>query len=195
MDTLRDYMYNDIQGAIKVDANYLAALGLSSYTEHLGGLYLGDLTSGNSKKNYTGFIMDFFPGSMYKTVDTQLQSLGGLYKVVRCGLVHEYFMKAYSAVSISGSSSNCGISYDIAHKPHLEFYVDVYFNDFKSAFEKYYDELIKGPSSTLKKLREQNFDGAIGKMPLQPFQSSFPSSSHLRATSGSSSSVTLKGPP
>jgi hypothetical protein len=195
MDTLRNYMYSDIERAKKINANYLAALGLSVYTEHLGGLYRGSLGPGNSRKNYTEFIMNFFPGT-YKEVEAQLQCLGGLYEVVRCGLVHEYFMKTYSTIRTSDSiGSKCGISYDPTNKPQLEFYVDVYYIDFKSAFEKYYGELIGGISSTIKNTREQDFDRAINNMPFRPFQRGSTSGSHLQTASGFSSSITLKGPP
>jgi hypothetical protein len=38
MDTFQNYTFEDIEKAISVSANYLAALGLSTYTENLGGL-------------------------------------------------------------------------------------------------------------------------------------------------------------
>jgi hypothetical protein len=74
MDTLRKYMYDDIEQAIKARANYLAAFGLSAYTEHLGG-YLGDLGPRNSNKNYTEFIKVSFP-TAYGIVNLQLQGHG-----------------------------------------------------------------------------------------------------------------------
>jgi hypothetical protein len=171
MDTLRGYMYSDIERAIKIKANYLAALGLSTYTEHLGGLYLGDLSSGNSKKNFTGFIMNFFPGDMYKIADTELAGLGGLYKVVRCGLVHEYFMKTYSTVTISdGVNSKCGVIYDPTHTPQLEFHVDKYYADFNYALKVYYDELTGTTNPAVMATREKCFDKAIENMPFKPFE-------------------------
>ncbi len=60
MDTLRDYMFKDIQVAINGNANNLAALGLSTYTENLGGLYCGDLKD-NLCDHYMSFIKDYFP--------------------------------------------------------------------------------------------------------------------------------------
>ena len=43
LDTFRDFVIiNDIPAVINGKANYLAALGLSNYTEIMGGLYYGD---------------------------------------------------------------------------------------------------------------------------------------------------------
>ncbi|MGC1928056.1 MAG: hypothetical protein WA667_03725 [Candidatus Nitrosopolaris sp.] len=51
LDTFRNPQ-NDIPSAISCKANYLVALGLSTYTEILGGLYSGNL-SGKHRDNYT----------------------------------------------------------------------------------------------------------------------------------------------
>ena len=156
----------------------MAALGLSTYTENLGGLYCGNLLN-NMGKNYISFIEDYFPPS-YKAVDIQLSSRGGLYKVVRCGLVHEYFMKVRSTVTIgSASPINCGIVFDTINKPpKLEFIVDRYFNDYKDAFKKYYDDLLGTASKAPDKTLESSFDKAIDGMMESPFDSSsLPSSS------------------
>jgi hypothetical protein len=104
-------------------------------------------------------------------------------------------MKAYSTIGTSESAgSKCGISYEPVHTPQLDFYVDVYYIDFKNAFEKYYGELIGGIPA-IRNIRERDFDSAINNMPFKPFQSGPASGSHLQTASGSSSSVTLKGPP
>jgi hypothetical protein len=83
LDTLRD---DDIPAAINGNANYLAALGLSAYTEQFGGLYCGDL-SGHLGRNYIRFIDKFFPAD-YMRVNTDLKKLGGLYGGIRSGLMH-----------------------------------------------------------------------------------------------------------
>ena len=57
----RNFIINhDIPEAMLSKSNYLAALGLSTYTEVFGGLYRGDLSQYNGRKNYTAFIKDFF---------------------------------------------------------------------------------------------------------------------------------------
>lgn len=48
-------IYGDLDKAIKVGLNYLAALGLSTYSEVLGGLCYGNLLS-NHNANYDRFI-------------------------------------------------------------------------------------------------------------------------------------------
>jgi hypothetical protein len=190
MDTLRRYTFNDINKAIQESANYLAALGLSTYTENLGGLYCGDLQTQLSN-HYISFIKKYF-SPCYTDVDQQLQTLqkGGLYKVVRCGLVHEYFMKIESSVTIGGTNqASCGIMYDLSKYPPLQFIVDKYFEDFKEAFRKYSDDLLgtcgKAPDINL----QTNFDAAINGMPESPFRSS----SGLTRESGRGSSTTVYG--
>jgi hypothetical protein len=42
--TFKDFVYHDVDNAILGKANYLAALGLSAYTEQLGGLYNGNFS-------------------------------------------------------------------------------------------------------------------------------------------------------
>ena len=113
MDTIRDYIFKDIQTAIDGNANYLAALGLATYTENLGGLYCGDL-QGNLGDHYMSFINNYFH-QCYGKVDIQLKASGitsrkhPMYEIVRSGLVHEYFMKTESIVTIGASNATCGI--------------------------------------------------------------------------------------
>jgi hypothetical protein len=191
MDILRAYTFNDIARAIQGSANYLAALGLSTYTENLGGLYCGDLQTAMGK-HYTSFIKKYFPQS-YMQVDSQLQASqkGNLYKVVRCGLVHEYFMKVSSSVIIGGSSQpTCGILYNPSKQPSLEFDVNKYFDDFKKAYNDYYDDVIgtavKSPDITL----QASFDAAINGMPESPFSSS---SGLTRESGGGGSTTKIHG--
>ncbi|MFY9794311.1 MAG: hypothetical protein WA323_18500 [Candidatus Nitrosopolaris sp.] len=146
LDTFRDFVIqNDIPCAISCKANYLVALGLSTYTEILGGLYSGDL-SGNHRylrDNYIDFIKHFFPPD-YMKVDSQLaaSNLKGLYSVVRSGLTHEFFVKTISRIDMdSPANITCGISYDPHDSPQVIFYVKKYFEDFRNAFEKYYSQL------------------------------------------------------
>lgn len=60
LDTFREFIIdNDIPAAINGNANYLAALGLSAYTEIMGGFYCGDLKAGLGN-HYISFIQKFF---------------------------------------------------------------------------------------------------------------------------------------
>lgn len=146
LDIFRDFVINqDLPAAINGQANYLAALGLSTYTEVLGGLYSGDLSSkrGELNKHYTSFIRDFFhPDYMKVNSNLMNDGLKGLYAAVRSGLTHEYFIKRTSKIEMNNPTPmNCGITYDKNSSPQIIFYVKQYFNDFKIAFEEYYKKL------------------------------------------------------
>lgn len=167
MDIIRKYMFDDIKTALLGNANYLVALGLSTYTENLGGLYCGDLQH-SLGTHYISFIKKYFPKD-YENVDNQLSASGKgtMYEVVRCGLVHEYFMKAEANVTIGTTSkASCGIVYDPSKRPALIFVVDEYFKDFKDAFNSYYTDLL-GTNVGL----QSKFDSAINGMKVGPFAS------------------------
>jgi hypothetical protein len=111
--------------------------------------------------------------------------LGDLFKIVRCGLVHEYFMKVESVVSIGGTgTSNCGIMYNHTDSPPLRFDVSQYFSDFKIAFDKYYNELIGTSNLKEKPTLESNFDLAVNSMPFKPFDKSTSSPTRYVGASG-----------
>lgn len=104
LDIFREYVVdNDIPTAIRGNANYLAALGLSTYTEILGGLYCGDL-SGKKKdlnRHYKSFIKEFFhPDYMEVDRDLRKDHLDGIYSMVRSDLTHEYFIKKISKIEM-----------------------------------------------------------------------------------------------
>ena len=63
------FMYNDIDHAIKdAKANFLVALGLSVYTEVMGGLVTGHLKDSRwPSKNYRAFLP--YLGSPYEDLD------------------------------------------------------------------------------------------------------------------------------
>lgn len=130
---------HDIPTAIQGKCNYLAALGLSTYTEVFGGLFRGRLDQGQSTENYNVFIDKFF-GSKYTDVDARLRTDGlkGLYGAVRSGLVHEYLIKDISMVVMDSQIPiDCGIIYDPNSIPKIVFVVKRYFSDFITAFKKY----------------------------------------------------------
>jgi hypothetical protein len=153
MNTFWDFAISkDIPTAIAGNANYLAALGLSTYTEHLAGLYAGELRSmANGAKismaqRYMKFLQDFFPVE-YCNIDNQLKSERGLYGVIRSGLTHEYFIKKKSQIVMEVSQPlKCGIIYDLTGSPQLVFVVKRYFEDFKNALDLYSKKLDSDPS-------------------------------------------------
>ena len=140
LDMYRNFIINhDIPEAMLSKSNYLAALGLSTYTEVFGGLYRGDLSQYNGRKNYTAFIKDFFHEE-YMNVNSRLKDdkLQGLYGAVRSGLVHSYLMKETSIVVMYRKHPmNCGIIYDPKGIHKITFVVEQYFQDFVKAFHKY----------------------------------------------------------
>jgi hypothetical protein len=156
MDTLKLFMIEDLVKAIKAGLNYLAALGLSTYTEILGGLCYGNLLS-NHKQNYDRFIKNYFP-TPYQNSNKQLSKFGGLYGVVRSGLTHRYLIQYKSQVATTTSIPiACGVFYDPNHTPSTIFVLDQYFEDFKKAVNEYYKKLIIDRNSHL----VINFDKAV----------------------------------
>jgi hypothetical protein len=84
--------------------------------------------------------------------------LRGLYFVVRSGLTHEYFIKEISKIEIDsppGQTFTCGITYNKQSSPQIVFYVKQYFNDFKSAFDQYYNQLKYDTSRSMLKNLEK----------------------------------------
>ncbi|MGB6672781.1 MAG: hypothetical protein WBE34_10130 [Candidatus Nitrosopolaris sp.] len=126
----------------------MAALGLSTYTEILGGLCCGNLLS-NHKQNYDRFIKNYFP-TPYWNWNKQLTKFGGLYSMVRSGLTHRYLIQQKSQVTTTTATQiDCGIFYDSNHSPSIIFVLDQYFEDFKNAVNKYYKKLIIDRDSQL----------------------------------------------
>ena len=127
-------MFHDIDAAIERKANLLAALGLSSYTEVLGGLVTGHLREeGKASSNYRAFLP--YLGPQYVNLNNRYD----LYKRIRCGLVHEYFIKGSSTVRMeSGGPLNCGI---IFHGQECHFVVKKYYRDLKEGIACYRQQL------------------------------------------------------
>ena len=80
-------------------------------------------------------------------------------------------MKAEANVTIGTSRKvSCGIIYDPSKSPALIFVVDEYFEDFKKAFNNYYDDLLgtsnKAPNVGL----QSKFDSTVNGMKVGPFR-------------------------
>jgi hypothetical protein len=188
LGTFRNFVFHDIKSGIDGKANYLAALGLSVYTEHLGGLY-GDFD--NLARNYTSFIKDYFdplyqkqernaanyinnhPSNFPKLMRRikQKKPISGLYALIRSGLVHEFFMKGESIIYVHSTTADCGIQIDTNASPKLKFIVEKYFDDFKKAFENYYDDIVSARSGLNRKRQlESRFSDAANSLPFNPFK-------------------------
>ena len=139
---------HEIPQAMDAKSNYLSALGLSTYTEVFGGLYRGDLSENNSRENYNTFIKKFFSAG-YSEVDRRLAlyaNFKGLYKAVRCGLVHEYFIRDTLMIIIDDPNEpKCGIIFDPDGDPKITFVVRKYYWDFIASVARYRKELRNSP--------------------------------------------------
>ena len=107
--------------------NFIAALALLSYTEYGGRLKNNDFSDGNSRKNFDDFFVDLGPA--YKQFGGQHNA----YKIFRCGLAHEYYVKKDCVIAVrSHAQLSAGIGHDGVQ---YFFIVQKYFEDFRIAFE------------------------------------------------------------
>lgn len=114
--------------------NLVAALSLLSYTEYGGRLKNNDFSDGNSRKNFDDFFADL--GTGYEQILTQ----HNVYKIFRCGLAHEYYVKQNCTIAMrSAKPLSAGIGHD---GKQFFFVVEKYFRDFAVAFETLCAKLI-----------------------------------------------------
>jgi len=131
-------MVNDILGAVQTGGNYLAALGLSSYTEICGrNLFFGG-KPGNDWKCYNKFL-DYMGAGEVLNKKIKFQGKTRLFKdAVRNGLVHHYFMKIGSGTvamySYSAEAKKTG--FIIKEPDSIVMVVIPYFNLFCAALKK-----------------------------------------------------------
>jgi hypothetical protein len=160
------YIFADIDSIIRGKANYSAALCLMSYTEFLGGLIDGSLGDREQPSaDRFNAALDYFEWNgdpnyykifkvPFRDVDSTVKD-GNIYALFRCGLAHEYFIKADSLVQNhprgSVSPEEAGVQI-VEHegKRRLMFRTNAYFRDFKAAWERYYKKLMDGDESPKK---------------------------------------------
>lgn len=136
------FMRADIDAAIRGNANYLAALGLVTYTEVLGGFRTGKLgVKGTSKDNFNAFLPYLGPDYLH------VQKTQGvdIYDFVRCGLVHNYFIKGDSTVWMNAQgpgiiASPGGPTY---------FLVNAYAQDLFAGATRFRNDILDGTDPTL----------------------------------------------
>jgi hypothetical protein len=160
---------HEYPGLVQTELNNIAALALSTYTEVFGGLCRGDLGPHNSSANYNIFINTFFPKE-YSELDYLLKSsevnksLKGLYKAVRCGLVHEYFIRDTLIAVMKDAPGNLTIGIGILYYPNddikIKFVVSEYFNDFMNAIDRYRNEMKERPGLVCNYIRALQTIGA-----------------------------------
>jgi hypothetical protein len=164
---IHGFIFNDIENCIKCRANYVVALALLSYTEYLGGLISGNLGLNKSKQSFEK-ALQFFP-KKYKELDSSLtvqytdekgvlRIEHGIYTLLRCGMVHEYFPKGMVTIYNDPSGQerkHIGIlkkeyqtkfHESLAMEPYsnkvIEFHTNEYFRDFKAAVNRILNGLI-----------------------------------------------------
>jgi len=136
------FMRNDIDAAVRGNANFLAALGLVSYTEVLGGLVTGNVGKrGCAAENFRAFLP--YLGTDYQTFEAKGVNL---YDTVRCGLVHQYFIKGGATIWMNANAP-CGI-FSSPNGPTY-FIVNVYRDHLFSGAARYRNELIDGSNAML----------------------------------------------
>ena len=139
------FMRSDINAATRGKANYLAALGLVTYTEVLGGLLTGNLgLRGTSKDNFKAFIP--YLGQDYVLTERKLD----IYEFVRCGLVHNYFIKGDSSIWMNAQGP--GVFGDPDGPKY--FLVNAYATDLFKGATQFRNEILDAKDSTL----AQNFE-------------------------------------
>ncbi len=141
------FMKHDLEVAIEGRANFLAALGLVTYAEVLGALCLGTILDphGNQEK-FEAFLP--YLGQAYSQVDQELKKdpryRHGLYQVVRCGLVHEYFPKADAVVARHGPGTYGGVIWEPI-RGVLAIVLRTFLEDFLAAATKAKDDIMAKP--------------------------------------------------
>ena len=113
--------------------NFLAALGLLSYTEFLGGLLRNKLVEGESRRNFDAFFVTL--GPEYRSFAKSLN----VYKVFRCGMAHEYFVKHTCVIAMLRGRERCGLGR--LNDECYYFDVEHYCDDFTGAAARLRDEL------------------------------------------------------
>jgi len=131
---VEQFMFHDVQVCLDGKANFAAALTLSAYTEAIGRLINGNLT--DEKGSFVNYIT-FLKRMGYSEVEAATY-----YKVVRCGLAHQYFIKGEHTISpFSIFTSPKGI-----HEQNgvVYFFTETYFDEFKVAYFSYKNDLLAG---------------------------------------------------
>ena len=145
------FMFSDIQREIDLARDYelghrkdgggnlLAALGLLCYTE-----VMGDIKAAKQgKRNFDAFFNDL--GSRYASFNQTVN----VYDVFRCGMAHEYLVKKNCKSVMRKGSEICGIG-QMPNRRHY-FVVERYFEDFSSACQRLYRQLMAQANPTFPK--------------------------------------------
>jgi hypothetical protein len=131
LDKMIEFINTDLRHCIGVDANWIAALALSTYTEAFGH-FLPGMENSKNYQCYNEFLCKWM--SYGHLVDPEKPHL--LYDDIRNGLAHEYLLKTDALVNMG--TGPCGI--EILHKrksKFIRFNIITYYNDFMQAVKRY----------------------------------------------------------
>jgi hypothetical protein len=150
LDAFTEYIFGfmqaDLKAAINGKANYLAALGLVSYTEVLGGLKTGKLgLRGQSKANFEAFLP--YLGEDYTKAQDAIQ----VYSDIRCALVHQYFISGNSTIW-TGSTDGPGIM--ASSDGQIHFFVDSYLRDLIAGAKRFLQDILEGRQNLAENFEE-----------------------------------------
>lgn len=137
-----EFMRHDLDVSLKGGANFLVALGLVCWSETLGAIAMGTINQRHgTKENFEKFIE--YMDQEYRDLNEKLEDAGGLYDVVRNGLVHKYFPKIEATLWRRGDVS-VGILGDEPTK-RLDVVLERWVKDFFAAAEKLRDATVANP--------------------------------------------------
>ena len=145
--------------------NFLCALGLLCYTEFMGGISTGSFSKGPDKSRFDAFFN--LMGPDYEAFNRQIN----VYKIFRCGMVHEYFIKKSGVIymlsggvnivsTMSGDVGSLGGAPSVLKGPvqygigilddgRYFFIVEQYYKDFAQACHKVYAQLMSSSNQAI----------------------------------------------
>lgn len=131
LDKMIEFISRDLRHCIGVDANWIVALALSTYTEAFGHLVLG-LQNAKSFQCYNEFLDKWM--NYGNVIDPKKPYV--LYDDIRNGLAHEYLLKSDADVNMG--TGICGIEVLNKYKKRfIRFNIITYYNDFMKTVKKY----------------------------------------------------------
>lgn len=176
---IEDFVIKDIERCVNAHANFVIALSLVSYTEHLGSLISGNLgTKGNTEVNFNKALEYFdFNGDPnyyknFKVKDISDNKELGIYKIFRCGLIHEYFPMGFGSIIIHNEPlylpiTDAGVDWvNIKEERKIRFHCNAYFRDFRKAYLRYYNEVVLNNNNEL----FQNFAKSFRRIATRKFE-------------------------
>jgi len=128
LEKIIEFIKADLDGCLKGGVNISLALILSAYTEFFGHLLTGNDKNGESYEEWLKYM-----GDPYKAI---LDSGVNLYKIIRCGLVHEYTIKKSACIGTEKDFQGIEVKDDVIYFNNQQ-----YTQDFIKSIEKYYKDI------------------------------------------------------